>query len=274
MKNMLVNLAAAESDPAADYAISLAAVFESHLFGVAFAYVPTLGRSVVHTTAARLLTERGEANTRAAQAAAQRFDAAARRAGISAASRVFTTTLPGAPDMFGPLARRFDLSVVGQPEPNKIAPEDLIIEAALFDSGRPVIVVPYIQKDGVKLDRVMVCWDGSRAAARALGDATPLLKRAATVEIVVVTTERLKSDEIPGADVAQSLARHGFNVALERIGAAGTDVASLILNRASDSAADLIVMGAYGHSRLREFVLGGTTRAMLTSMTVPVLMSH
>jgi nucleotide-binding universal stress UspA family protein len=274
MKNVLVNLAAAENDPAAGYGISLAAAFESHLFGVAFAYVPTLGRSVAHTTAARLLEERGEANKRAAQAAAERFDAAARRAGISAASRVFTTTLPGAPDMFGPLARRFDLSVVGQPEPNKIAPEDLIIEAALFDSGRPVIVVPYIQKNGFKLDRVMVCWDGSRAAARALGDAMPLLRRADAVDIVVVTTEPLKSDEIPGADVAQSLARHELKVALERIGAAGTDVASLILNHAADTSADLIVMGAYGHSRVREFILGGTTRAMLTSMTVPVLMSH
>jgi nucleotide-binding universal stress UspA family protein len=275
MKNMLVNLNPKPGNAfAADYAISVAAAFESRLFGVAFAYVPTLGRSVAHTTAARLLKEQGEANKLAAQVAADRFDAAARLAGLSAAARVFTTTLPGAPNLFGPLARRFDLSIVGQPEPNKIAPEDLIIEAALFDSGRPVIVIPYIHKDLLRLDRMMVCWDGSREAARALGDAMPLLRHARTVDVVVVTTERLKSDEIPGADVAQMLAHQGLKVELQRIGAAGTDVASVILNQASDTAADLIVMGAYGHPRLREFVLGGTTRAMLTSMTAPVLMSH
>jgi len=274
-KNILVNLTVGDGNaPAASYAISVAATFESHLFGVAFAYVPTIGRSVVHTTAARLLEQQGDASKRAAQAAADRFDDAAHRAGLSAGSRVFTTTLPGAPDLFGPLARRFDLSVVGQPEPNKIAPEDLIIEAALFGSGRPVLVVPYIHKDPLKLDRVLVCWDGSREAARALGDAMPLLQRAAAVDVVVVTTERAKSDEIPGADVAQMLARHGLKVELQRIGASGIDIANTILNHAADTAADLIVMGAYGHARLREFVLGGTTRAMLSSMTVPVLMSH
>jgi nucleotide-binding universal stress UspA family protein len=275
MKNIVVNLSPERgSASAADYAISFAAAFESQLFGVAFAYVPMLGRSVVHTTAARLVEEQAEASTRAAQAAAERFDAAARRAGVSAASHVFTATLPGAPDVFGPLARRFDISVVGQPEPNKIAPEDLIIEAALFGSGRPVIVVPYIHKHPLKLERVLVCWDGSREAARALGDAMPLLRRAGAIDVVVVTTERVKSDEIAGADVAQMLAHHGLKVELQRIGAPGSDVAVLILNQAADTAVDLIVMGAYGHSRLREFVLGGTTRAMLTSMTAPVLMSH
>jgi nucleotide-binding universal stress UspA family protein len=275
MKSILVNLAADDgNDTAGDYAISVAATFEAHILGVAFAYVPAVGRSVVHTAAARLLEEQGRENERAAQSAAARFDAAAQRAGLSAGSRVVATTLPGAPDVFGPLARRFDLSIVGQARPNRIAPEDLIIEAALFDSGRPALIVPYIQKDSLKLDRAMLCWDGSRAAARAFADAMPLLKRAATVEVVVVTTEPPKSDEIPGADVAESLARHGLTVELKRIGAAGVSVANTILNHASDTSADLIVMGAYGHSRLREFVLGGTTRAMLTSMTVPTLMSH
>ena len=219
MKSILVNLAAGH-DVAGEYAVSVAAAFDAHVLGVVFAYVPTIRRSVAHTTQARLIEEQRQASEAAAQAAAARFDAAARRAGASAASHVFTATLPGAPDIFGPLARRFDLALVGQPEPSKVAPEDLIIEAALFDSGRPVIVVPYIHKAPFKLDRVLVAWDGSR------------------------------------------------------IGGAGIAVADTILNHAADSAADLIVMGGYGRSRLREFVLGGTTRAMLTSMTTPVLMSH
>jgi len=164
--------------------------------------------------------------------------------------------------------------VTAQAEPGKLPARELIIEAALFESGRPVLVVPYIQQEGLKLDRVMVCWDGSREAARALGDAMPLLRRAGAIDVVAVTTERPKSDEIPGADIAQMLAHHDLKVELQRIGAPSIDVANAILNHASDTAADLIVMGAYGHSRLREFVLGGTTRAMLTSMTAPVMMSH
>jgi nucleotide-binding universal stress UspA family protein len=282
MKSILANVAsghdvaevAAGTDVAGDYAVSLAAAFDAHVLGVVFAYVPTIRRSAAHTTAARLIEERRQASEAAAQAAAARFDEAARRAGVSAASHVFDATLPGAPDIFGPLARRFDLAIVGQPEPNKVAPEDLIIEAALFDSGRPVIVVPYIHTAPFKLDRVLVAWDGSRAAARALGDAMPFIDRAAAVDVVIVTTEPVKSDEIPGADVAEMLARHGVRVDVRRIGAAGISVADTILNQAAESAADLIIMGGYGRSRLREFVLGGTTRAMLTSMTTPVLMSH
>jgi nucleotide-binding universal stress UspA family protein len=134
--------------------------------------------------------------------------------------------------------------------------------------------VPYIQKAGLKLDRVMVCWDGSRAAARAVADAMPFLHKAKQVEIVIIATGRPKSDEVPGADLGQHLARHGLKVEVKRITSPDIDVPSTILSYAADSSADMIVMGGYGHSRLREFVLGGATRGILESMTVPVLMSH
>ena len=124
------------------------------------------------------------------------------------------------------------------------------------------------------LDRVMVCWDGSRAAARAVGDALPFLKKAKQVEIVIVSDKPNKKDEIPGADLGQHLARHGLKVEIKHMTSPDIDVASTILSYAADSNADMIVMGGYGHSRLREFVLGGATRSMLESMTVPVLMSH
>jgi nucleotide-binding universal stress UspA family protein len=183
-------------------------------------------------------------------------------------------SLANAAELFGRMARRFDLAVVGQPEPDAVAPEDLIIEAALFASGRPTAVVPYIHKKGFAADRVMVCWDGSRNAARAIGDAMPVLVRARTIEVMIVASERAKSDEIPGADIAQHLARHGLKVEVERIVAPDGDVASTLLSHAADASADLIVMGGYGHSRLREFILGGVTRGILGAMTVPVLMSH
>ena len=114
----------------------------------------------------------------------------------------------------------------------------------------------------------------SRSAARAAADALPFLRRAKVVEVVTVASEPAKSDEMPGADIAQHLARHGVTVELKRIVTAETDVASTILSHAADSSADFLVMGGYGHSRLREFILGGVTREILASMTVPVLMSH
>ena len=126
----------------------------------------------------------------------------------------------------------------------------------------------------LKLDRVMVCWDGSWVAARAIGDAMPLLQRAGRVEVVIVTKERGKQDQIEGADMGAHLARHGLNVEVKRIPTGDIDVAAMLLSHAADEGIDFIVMGGYGHSRLREFVLGGVTRSILQSMTAPVLMSH
>jgi nucleotide-binding universal stress UspA family protein len=155
-----------------------------------------------------------------------------------------------------------------------VGPQELIIEAALFQSGRPVVVVPYIQKTGLTLNRVLVCWDGGRQAARAIADALPFLHRAKAVELVIVGRERLKSDDLPGADIARHLAHHDLNVDLKRIVTGETDVANAILSYAADVSADFIVMGGYGHSRLREFILGGVTRGLFSSMTIPTLMSH
>ena len=148
-----------------------------------------------------------------------------------------------------------------------------MIEGALFESGRPVIVVPYIQKQALSLERVMVCWDGGRTAARAIADALPLLVRAKSVEVVVVTEPR-KSSEVDDTQMAEHLARHGVPAVVKRVTRGDIDVQSAILSHAADISADFIVMGGYGHSRLREFIWGGVTRNMLGAMTVPVLMSH
>src|SRR5262249_18741335 len=156
-------------------------------------------------------------NDKAATDALARFDAAAQRAGVSFESRAIGASVAGAAERLGAIARRFDLCVVGQAEPGKVAPEELIVEGALFSSGRPVLVVPYIQKAPLKLDRVMVCWDASRNAARAIADAMLLLNRAKAIDVVIVASERVKSDEIPGADIGQHLARHDLKVEVKRI---------------------------------------------------------
>ena len=152
--------------------------------------------------------------------------------------------------------------------------DEIVAETTLFESGRPMIFVPYIQKAPLKLDNVMVCWDGSRQAARAIADAMPLLDKAGRVEIVIIANERGKQDEIEGADIGQHLARHGLKVDVNRITGGNIDVADALLSHAADSGADFMVMGGYGHSRLREFVLGGVTHSIFRSMTVPALMSH
>jgi nucleotide-binding universal stress UspA family protein len=275
IKDTVVNLSTGNSrDVAADYAVSVADAFGAHVAGTAFAYEPVIPGTVMGGVPAELIEASLAESRKAAGDAIARFDQAAGRAGVSFESRVLDATLVGAADLFGRIARRFDLSVVAQAEPDKAAGEDLIIEAALFQSGRPVIVVPYIQRTGLVLERVLVCWDGGRTAARAIGDAIPFLTRANAVDVVIVATEPGKGDEISGADMGRHLARHGLKVEVKRIVAPDIDVANAILSYAADSSADFMVMGGYGHSRLREFILGGATRRILQSMTVPVLMSH
>jgi len=274
IKDLIVNLALGDNDPATEFAVSLAEKFEAHVLGLAFAYEPVIPGAVMGGIPPEFIeAQRTEANARA-KAAAARFEERARRSGLSYEHRILTASLSAAADQLGRLGRRFDLIVLGQPQREETMPEEVVDESALFESGRPVIFVPYIHKGEAKLDRIMVCWDGSRAAARAIADALPLLKKAKQVEVVIVASGRAKGDEVPGVDLGQHLARHGLKIEVKRITSPDIDVASTILSYAADSSADMIVMGGYGHSRLREFVLGGATRGILESMTVPVLMSH
>jgi nucleotide-binding universal stress UspA family protein len=275
IKDIIVNLSVGEgANAAADYAVSLAAAFDAHLAGIAFLYDPIVPVSGAGYIPADVIEAQERDNAAAAKAAIDRFVAAGKRAGVAAEPLTLSGSFAGVGDQFGRIARRFDLSIVGQAEPGTSAVEEIIAESALFESGRPVIVVPYIQKAPLKLDRVMLCWDGSRAAARAIADAMPLLEQAGRVEIVIVANERGKKDEIEGADMGAHLARHGLNVEVKRTVLGDIDVADVILSHAADAGSDFIVMGGYGHSRLREFVLGGVTRTIFRSMTAPVLMSH
>jgi nucleotide-binding universal stress UspA family protein len=275
IKDIIVNLSVGERlGPAGDYAVSVAAAFDAHLAGIAFLYDPIVPVSGAGYIPAEVIEVQERDNAAAAKAAIDRFVAATTRAGVTAEPLTLSASFAGVGDQFGRIARRFDLSIIGQAEPETSAAEEIIAEAALFESGRPVIIVPYIQKEPLKLDRVMLCWDGSRAATRAIADAMPLLERAGRVEVVIVANEAGKQDEIEGADMGAHLARHGLNVAVKRTILGDIDVADVILSHAADAGTDFIVMGGYGHSRLREFVLGGVTRSILRSMTAPVLMSH
>jgi nucleotide-binding universal stress UspA family protein len=275
IKDIVVNLSVGEkASQACDYAVSIAATFDAHLAGIAFLYDPIVPVSGAGYIPANVIDAQERENEDATRAALERFNAACSRAGVTAEPLTLSASFAGVGEQFGRIARRFDLSIVGQAEPETSAIEEIIAESALFESGRPVIIVPYIQKAPLKLDNVMLCWDGSRAAARAIADAMPLLAKAGRVEVVIVTNERGKQDEIEGADMGAHLARHGLNVDVKRTALGDIDVADVILSHAADAGSDFIVMGGYGHSRLREFVLGGVTRSIFRSMTAPVLMSH
>jgi len=173
--------------------------------------------------------------------------------------------------------RYADLLVIGQADPDDPAGgRNDLPEAMAFATGRPVLVVPQIGALSSVGKTVLLCWNASRESARAAADAMPFLRAAEKVIVLVVDPE-VSADghgQEPGADVALWLARHGVIVTVQRDVAADAKVGEVILSRAADCGADLIVMGIYGHSRLREMVLGGVSRTLMSSMTVPVLMSH
>jgi hypothetical protein len=177
-RDIILNLAVdGERDAVRDYALSFARAFEAHLTGVAFAYEPIAPGTIFDGVPEAIIATERAACEEAAQKAATTFDQMARQAAVSAEARVLSARAAGIGEIFGQLARRYDLSVVGQVAPDGGFPQDLILEAALFDAGHPVLVVPYIQSEPFKLDRALLCWDGSRSAARAVADALPLASR-------------------------------------------------------------------------------------------------
>ena len=214
-----------------------------------------------------------------AEASRSRFEEIANRHGVSSEWRAAS----GYPSEVTALSGRYvDLIVLGQTDPDdtqamlsRPLPEEVALAV-----GRPILVVPYAGSWPEIGRRVLVGWDASREATRAVNDAMPLLRSAQAVTILSVDPVASPGDhgaghgEVPGADITLHLARHGVKVASTQIVSEELDPADLILSRAADLGADLLVMGAYGKSRLREMVLGGVSRHMMQHMTAPVLMSH
>jgi len=175
-------------------------------------------------------------------------------------------------------ARYADLAIFGQldPERAETEPTRQRPEHVAIASGRPVLIVPYAGRFDNVGRRVLIAWSATREAARAVADAMPLLVSAELVTVLTVDPREGVGGhgELPGADIALHLARHGVKAQIERTVSAGLPVGEVLLSRLADLGADLLVMGAYGHSRAREVLFGGATRSVLRSMTVPVLMSH
>lgn len=259
IKDLLVHVDLAHANGARmSYALGLAEAHKAHIIGV--------GHSQTGID-----TQRDEVRR-----ALENFAEAATRRGISVETRLVVCNAGDLPEEMALHARYADLVVVGQPGDDSATVQQALLEELIFQSGRPLLVVPWAGKVNPEPKTVMVAWDASGTAARALADALPILKQAKKVIVLVAIDEgRNSHGDEPGADIALHLARHDIEVEARRI-PIGSDIkpADVLLSQVADIGADLMVMGGYHHSRVREYILGGVTRTILETMTVPVLMSH
>tara|TARA_R110001606_G_scaffold113634_1_gene240821 strand:+ start:283 stop:1110 length:828 start_codon:yes stop_codon:yes gene_type:complete len=273
LKNILVHVTASEqSQHRVNAALELAMRHDAHLTGLGVE--PTID---LPTYAAPEIPENILADIRAqhvarAAKAHENFDSAARRSGWFDRSDWITER--GAPiDIIALHARYADLTIVGQtPPPNTPNGEMTLAHDLVLQAGRPVLVIPYFGVNGTIGENIVVAWNAGREAARAVGDAMPLLESAKTVNVLSIQAEG--TGDVPGADITHHLARHGIRATAKQSVANKIDIGDVLLNHIADTGADLLVMGAYGHSRMREIVLGGVTRHVLEHAAVPVLLSH
>ena len=257
-----------------DLALHLASAFGAHLTGLCVSEAADLRPSILAQFPPEVIDMLSRVGREDASRAKAVWDERVRAAGsgVSAEWRVVEGDLE---DVASVHARYADLTILGQVDPDDPRTVEDLPEQIVLGSGRPAVIVPYAGNFPTVGTQVMVAWNGSREATRAVHDALPILERAAAVRVVSVNPADGPGDgELPGADISQHLARHGVRVEAETFNADGVRVDDALLSRAFDTGADLLVMGAYGHSRLGELVLGGATRHILRQLTIPVFMSH
>ncbi len=271
---VIVDLAGDRS--ATKLAAALAHQLDAHLTGVSLSYEPLIP---AYPMAAPIPTDvivaAHNAALAGAKAAAAEFERIAKRTGVLYETRPFVTLAGAGFWEVTNACRLSDLVVVSQEDPDRPEPmRRQLIEALLFDGGSPTLLVPYSGINELKSRRAVVAWDGSIQATRALRAALPLLQLTSDVKVLIVAEEAKWDGAVPGADVGEYLGRHGLKVEVERLDDAGLDIATTLLNAVDEENADWLVMGAYSHSRARQMFLGGVTRTILGSATVPVLMAH
>ncbi|MCC8392347.1 universal stress protein [Paraburkholderia sp. MMS20-SJTR3] len=274
---ILVHLdTSARAHPRLEFALQLAHRFHARLTGLFSTYVPPRHAFLVMAGTAGYYAEHERLRHERAGALERLFHAELARAKVDGE---WIAADGDANDVVPPYARLADLIVLGQFDPAD--PESFVaeqfVEHVVLSAGRPVLLTPSAGTFAAPGQHALIAWDGSREATRAIADALPLLVDAAKVTLLTVHSprDRTAPDRLPGADIARNIARHGVKVDVRELSVAtDTPVGDALLSQASELGCDLLVMGAYAHSRLHEIVLGGATRTMLHSMTVPVLLSH
>src|SRR6516164_10696946 len=201
------------------------------------------------------------------------FEDGAQRSGVFQERILETCLTSEVPSVLVDYARLRDLTVVPVPERDHIG--SWYAESIIFGSGLPTMSLPEARKrPDFALNSVIVAWDFGRPAARAVADALPILEKSKRVFVLTVTSEKVIDTKRSGAELAKHLARHGVNVILDVVDAGGRSIGEAIESHVASRNGDLLVMGAYGHSRLREFILGGATKSMLARPPVPIFISH
>jgi nucleotide-binding universal stress UspA family protein len=259
-----------------DIAFELARAFGAHVTVLAIVPEIPVPASVEVSYGAQLAAAHERAVREALDPVRTEFAQRAQRAGVSSVE--WREARGDVVALAALHARYADLLILGQVDPgdDRTRPVAGFLENLLLTAGRPTLVVPYAGAFGGVFSKALVAWNASRESTRAVTDALPLLQRATRVAVIVVDAQPATGThgESPGADIALYLARHGVKAEAYPTPSGDVDVGDVILSRASDIGADLIVMGAWGHSRVRELVMGGATRSLLDEMTVPVLFSH
>jgi nucleotide-binding universal stress UspA family protein len=277
IKDILVQVDGAKSAPARyAAAIETAQFYSAHLTGLCLAVEPPVPATVLGMVPPEAIASQREAVREQAETAMADFRLTVERTGVHGEGRIVQVLDFDAVDVFVQHARHSDLVILAQQDPIDFLPlgPDFATDVVM-GCGRPAIIFPFIGAPPVLGQRVLVAWDGGREAARAINDALPILKRAHAVTVLSVNPEVTSDDKRDaGADISLHLARHGVKVTAARTIARETPVGDVILADIADNSIDLLVMGAYGHSRLREWALGGVTRHILAHMTVPVFLSH
>lgn len=276
-KSMVVHLDTSKlARPRLEYAIRLAKQFSAHLNGVFSVFTPDPRSFHVMAGSAMYFEAHREDRREQHDALKQIFLAELSDAGVPGQ---WIERYDFASEAVAQLARYADLVIAGQDNPTD--PESFVAdhfpESLVMTAGGPVIFVPYKGASPTFSEHIVVAWNGSREAARAVHDALPLLKVARKTTVMTLSSAQNERDRNarPGADIALTLARHGVKVDVaEQSVLDDIPMDDMLLSQVSQLNADLLVMGAYGHSRWQELVMGGATRTMLHSMTIPVLMSH
>lgn len=270
-KDILV-VPTARSEAVGPFAASLADSFRAGLRVVGPALDLAAPSYVVPEMPVEILDNARESVRAAARDRVEGIAGLAREKGIDPRTEVISGSLDACAHELARRARYCDLAIVEQPDREAREGDTQLLEAILFGSGRPLLVVPFIQKRALAFDNALVAWDESATAARAVAAALPFLKRTNHVEVVTVD-DRSRPRSAEPETLARHLEAHGVRTRGRRLPNVG-DVTDTLLSHAADIGADYLVMGGYGHSRLREFILGGATRGILASMTVPILMMH
>lgn len=262
------------SHNAIEYAVSIASTIGSHIAAIACETHVDVPGSLISSSLINIPAIIGEEARKSrvnADNLLRTFEDTAARQGVlfeSIRERAFSSETPG---LFTEYARLRDLAIVPLGEGD----DQSCLGAIIFGSGKPTLVVPeHSASQQFQLGTAVVAWDFSRTAARAVADAVPLLQRAKCARLVTISGEKPIDSRCSAEELAKNLARHGVEVVLDKVASKGASIGEALESYVRSFHADMLVMGAYGHTRLREFILGGATRSLLAKPPVPIFFSH